>query len=333
MSGHGGASGTRGGASKACARLAAVAGLVVITLGLAPSGPAHAHGDARLVDDTMVLAPGESATFTSGLHYHRLVGRVDADGPVGVRLVDVASSRAAVARGPSSSIALNDLVRCCEGRTWAPHALVVENSGPGTVTVTARVALVHDDLAVMVDGAEPGTRSSVAIFAVAWAVLLSRLSGGTPRAASSGRAALVTLGGGGAALLLLAAYGGVRYGGLGAPGLLAALFDVPVLPVNPIVSRASLLLGVAIGSWYWASAHWVRRDGVMTSHRWVGGCLALAAVPVAAGGAVLAGYGRPAVPVTWAAAACLPLLVVMVRQRPRATTPVGSGAGPRFEAR
>lgn len=296
-------------------RLAVLRSVVAATatvLLLAVASPASAHGDLVLADETRVLAARESVRFEGEVHYHRLVGRIEADGPVAVRLVDTGSDRVVVERPPATSVALNELVRCCEDRVWAPHTFVVENPGPDPVTVETRLALVHDDLAVMVDGAEDGTRASIALFAIGWVVLLWRLTRRPARNAPSLRP-LHLLGVVVAALTALVTYGTVRYGTWGAPAAIGALFDVPVLPVNAVVSRASLLLGVSIAAWYWASARWVRARDRLPRRTWVGTGLLLLAVPPATGLLVFLAYGRAGVPVAWTAAAILPMIAVLVR--------------------
>jgi hypothetical protein len=295
------------------------AGIVVVAtialLAALGAGPALAHGDLRLVDEVLHLDPGASAQFDGGVHYHRLVGRLEADGPVAVRVVDRTSSEIVVAPPPSTSVSLNALLRCCEATAWAPHTLVVENPGHRPVVVEARVALVHDDLAVMVDGAEPGTRSGVAMFAVGWVLVLWRLTRRASLEAPPVRSLLLLAGlvGVGAGM---AVYGAVRYGVWGAPGLVAALFDVPVLPVNAGVSRSSLLIWLALLVWYFAAAQWFRGRTAVPRRTWVLAGLLLGSVPVVTGVTVLAAYGRPGVPAAWTAAAVLPLAVVALRHRP-----------------
>jgi hypothetical protein len=309
----------------ALTRAGAVIVATIAALAALGAGPALAHGDLRLVDEVLHLDPGASARFDGEVHYHRLVGRVDADGPVAVRLVDRTSSEIVLAPPASSSVALNALLRCCDEQAWAPHTLVVENPGPRPVVVDARVALVHDDLAVMVDGAEPGTRSGVALFAIGWVLVLWRLTRRAPLAAPPTRSLLLLAGLVGAGLSL-AVYGSVRYGGWGAPGLVAALFDVPVLPVNAGVSRSSLSIWLALLVWYWTAAQWFRGRTAVPRRTWVATGLLLGSLPVVTGVAVLAAYGRPGVPVAWTAAAVLPLAAVAVGHRPPRVTGPTPGA-------
>jgi hypothetical protein len=311
---------------RALPRAGAVIVATVAALVALGAGPALAHGDLRLVDEVLHLDPGASARFDGGVHYHRLVGRLEADGPVAVRLVDRTTSEVVVAPPASTMVTLNALRRCCEAQAWAPHTLVVENPGQRPITVDARVALVHDDLAVMVDGAEPGTRSGVAVFTVGWVLVLWRLTRRAPLASPPVRSFLLLTGfvGGG---LGLAVYGAVRYGGWGAPGLLAALFDVPVLPVNSGVSRPSLLIWLTLLVWYVAAAQWFRGRTTVPQGTWATGGLLLGSVPVVTGVAVLAAYGRAGLPLAWTTAAVLPLAAVAVRHRPAqtgATPPVAA---------
>ncbi len=150
---------------------AAVVAVAVAALLVAAPTVALAHGDLVLVDEVLELAPGGSAAFDGDLHYHRVVGTVSADGPVRVRFVDGAAGADVLGFGPASDLAFNSLVRCCD-RAWTPHTLLIENVGDTAVTVEARARLVHDDLAVMVDGVESGTRASIALLGLGWGGLV-----------------------------------------------------------------------------------------------------------------------------------------------------------------
>jgi hypothetical protein len=281
----------------------------MLVLTLVPA-PAWAHGDDRLVDGDVEIPAGSSATFNGDLHYHRLVGEVVADGPVRVRLVDVRSGQDVVVIGPGTHLPFNDLVRCCD-EAWAPHTLVLDNLGDRPVTATARIGLVHDDLAVMVDGAEDGTRASIVImgaawWALAWRALRRRPADVALRRPLVGSVVLSTF------VLGLGTYAAVRYGLGGAPAVVAGNADVPILPVNPIVSRASLLMGLSMIGWALVGLWWVRAR-TTTSRQWwwaVGAWLAGAVVVVAV--AVTLAYGSPLVQVAWLVATLPPLVFVLL---------------------
>ena len=155
----------RGGA-QVIGRCAAALLATMLLVALVPAAAA-AHGDSRLVDDVIALAPGASASFDGELHYHRVVGKVAAGSPVRVRLVAARSGQDVLTVGPGTQLSFNDLVRCCD-EAWAPHTLVIDNRSDRPVIVTARVSLVHDDLAVMVDAAESGTRASIVLMGLGW---------------------------------------------------------------------------------------------------------------------------------------------------------------------
>lgn len=271
---------------------------------------ALAHGDSRLVDDVLTLAPGASARFAGTLHYHRLTATVDADGPVTVALVHAASGRAVASAGPRETIRLNQLVRCCEETAWADHDLMVTNPGDQVVTVRADARLIHDDLAVMVDGAEQGTRAAVVVIGAAWAALMWHAVRRRPRDATLLEplrlAAAASVG-----VLAIAAYGAARYGGDGPEALVAGLGGLPVLPFNPVVSRASLLMAVGLFLWGRGGLRWARVDGA-PSAGWnaIGAALIGMVVVVAVG--ITSVYGHGGVAVASAVVAIVPVLAVLV---------------------
>jgi hypothetical protein len=294
-----------------------VLGSLVLLLVVVGGAPARAHGDVLLVDEVVVLGPGEVASFDGELHYHRLVGRVSSDGPVRVGLVAADAIDEVLAVGPGTELAFNELVRCCD-EVWAPHTLLLENVGTEEVTVTARAALVHDDLAVMVDGVEDGTRASIVLFALGWSALLWR---GARRSAVGddrrgvGRSlrrptvglAMLTL-----FVLGVGSYAALRYGVGGAASVVAGNGDLPVLPRNPWVSRASSLLGIALLGWTLVAAWWVRARPASARRRWNALGVALAGSVVVVAAAITAAYGGPAIQVAWTVAAAGPVVVVLL---------------------
>jgi hypothetical protein len=272
--------------------------------------PAAAHGDELLVRGSLTLAPGEAAAYHGNVHYHRLVARVVADGPVRVRLHDFVTGEVALEVGPSLRLAVNELIACCDDATWTPYTLVIENVGDLPVALRARAVLVHDDLAVMVHGAESGTREGAVMITAAWIVLLW-WGRRRPRRASALRragwaSAVLAMG-----AALAGAYGWLAYGRAGAGGLLAGLSHVPVLPWNPLVSRVSLFLGVAIVGWLVAGALWAGSRPAPGSPAWAGVGVGLGAGVLGVAGAVVVEYGVLSLPLGMAAGMVIPLALVV----------------------
>jgi hypothetical protein len=289
-------------------------GLALVALAALPVAAAG-HGDVPLVRETVTLGPGESVRYLGHVHYHRLVGRVSADGPVVVRLVDAHDGSVAFETGSATRHAFSELIRCCDDLAWADYLLEIENVGPGAAVVSARVVLVHDDLAVMVWGTESGTRAAIVILGLLWAGILWLAVRSRARPARLRRAAAAA-GIVWAVPVALLAWGTTRYGGGGVGAFIAGLSDLPVLPWNPIVSRVSLLLGLAAISWGTAGVFWARSGP--GEHR--GSWLAIGATLVAAVGAtailVIAAYGDPWIPAVWTAVGIAPMLgVLAVRLR------------------
>lgn len=276
---------------------------------LAVASPASAHGDSPLVNRTVPIRAGGSVTFTGDLHYHRLIAWFSADLPVIVRLVDPASGSVAVERGPATDIAINELIRCCDDRTWTPYNLVIANTADQPVAVRAVAHLVHDDLAIMVYGAEPGTEQAVVWFAAMisaalWLGLRRKRPVHLARAAAS-LGVLV------AAVLVLVGYGVARYGLTGAGSLVAAGYDLSVLPANHVLSRTTLLLSVILVAWIWINAQWARARAAARPLAWTGLGAALVGVVVAT--MLVAGitYGGWGMPLALAGSFALPVVVVL----------------------
>jgi hypothetical protein len=261
-----------------------------------------------VLDGRFVLEAGGAVSATAGVHYHRVVGRVVADGPVLFRIVQVDTGRTVVERGPGTDLRFDELIRCCDEDGWTPYRFVVENLGDRPLSVTSRVGLVHDDVAVMIDGAEPGTRSSLVVIAAGWAALAWRASR-KQRAVPLHRS-VVALGGLVAVTLGLAWYGTLAYGGGRLP-MLGAAGDLPVLPVNPLVSRSSLTLAVALLVWGAGGLWWIRARTTSLRMPWVATGLALVSVVGWAAIRVVAAYDRPGIVVVWMTIAAVPLLATM----------------------
>jgi hypothetical protein len=283
--------------------------LAAAALGSAAS-PVAAHGDVLLVRGSLTLAPGEVAAYHGSVHYHRLVARVVADAPVRVRLHDFVTGELVFEAGPSLRLAVNELIACCDDATWTPYTLVIENVGDRAVSARVRAVLVHDDLAVMVHGAESGTREGAVVITAAWIVLLwwgRRRPRRTSALRRAGWASAVLAAG----VVLAGAYGWLTYGRSGAAGLLAGLSHVPVLPWNPLVSRVSLFLGVGIVGWLVAGALWARSRPAPGSPAWALVGVGLGAGVLGVAGAVVAEYGVLALPLGMAAGMVIPLALFM----------------------
>ncbi|TVR75666.1 MAG: hypothetical protein EA415_03160 [Sphaerobacteraceae bacterium] len=284
----------------------------MITLLLAvTSSPALAHGDVGLVNERVTLEPGETREFSGELHYHRLVGRVSADQPVAVNLVDGRAGEVVASYGPDTSFSFNELIRCCDDAVWAPHVLVLENDGSANATIDIVARLVHDDLAVMVYGAESFTRESVAVFGILWAGVVWRVTRGRKPPIRLGRAFGVTFG-------LVSVVGGLsilgflRYGVGGPQALLAGISDVSVIPFNPIVSGVSAaILGIMI-LWGLAGVWWIRAQPLSSRAQWSASGLVLITLVIVTGVLVARTYGGYGIPVATALVAITPVLVVLV---------------------
>lgn len=287
-----------------------VAGLVV-ALSMIATTPALAHGDQRLVVGEITLEANETVALPGELHYHRLVGRFVATGPISVRLVDETTGAVVIESAPGSDLAVNELVPCCEGTTWALHRLEIENRADRTVVVDARATLVHDDLAVAVFRAEAGVIEGMLALAGVWVYGLVRTR---RRAASTPRAAMATLAVVSATVGLVAVIGSVRYGSGSVPGLLAGAVDIPLLPVNEIASRASVLVFMAMAGWAVAAARWVRARSRMTRGAWSTVGLAVTGAVAAAAAVVMIEYQTFGMPAFFAALAVLPIGIALISE-------------------
>lgn len=297
--------------------LGLLAGLLLA--GVVAPAPAQAHGDRGVDLDGVELTPGDSVSTKVLLHYHRLVTRVEADGPVALFLLDE-SGAAVLERGPAHSLRVNELVACCDDRAWTPYEVVVHNPGRTPVTLDAGATLVHDDLAVMAHAAEPGVRESVVVLGSLWTWVLWRAVRRPHRVPPPLRSSVLGLTAVATVMAGMAAVGSWRYEFGGAPGALASLGDVPVIPVNPLVSRASLLVLMAMVLWAWSGARWAASRPTAGRAAWVLTGAALLGAVLATAAAVAQAYALTGVVVSAAVAAGVPVLLVLVHGTARTTT-------------
>lgn len=103
---------------------------------------------------TVTLDPGAAHSWAREVHWHRLLGVVEATGPVEVLVEGPSGRPETVAQG--ASLRLDHLVACCRSGAWTPHTLTIANPGDHRVEVRLDLVLLHDNLAVTVDDAEPG---------------------------------------------------------------------------------------------------------------------------------------------------------------------------------
>lgn len=301
----------------------AITALCSIVLVVAMPDMASAHGDARVVDEVVSLDPGAAATYEIELHYHRLVGQVSSNGPVRVSVRHAFSGEEVVAFAPGTERTFNQLIRCCN-EVWASHHLTIENVHDTAVTVTARASVVHDDLAVMVDGAESGTRAAIVLLGIGWWAMARRAFRRTEvrmplRVPVIGLAVLTTF------ILGAGSYASVRYGVGGAPAVVAGTGDLPVMPMNPIVSRASLLMGFSMLGWALVGVWWIQARTLADRRRWtVLGFGILGAASVVAV-AITVAYGGPLVQAGWILAAAPPIVAVLVGSRNESSTTRDAG--------
>ncbi len=308
--------------------------VVAVTLFLAAS-TAFAHPDERVVDATIRLEAGETATFPMSVHFHRLVAtyRVHELSGSQVRLLVMPAAAGAVDQSAGAAPvitvelagegALHHLIDCCLDIGYADYQLLVRNDGDAPTLLDLRAWVVHDEFAVVVQRAEPGALEVPLAMFLALGVTATMVSargrrrwsdvvagagarspGALPLAWSAGTFVWACALAGG-----LAAAGAVRYGTGPIDGLIAIMADVPV-PGGPFGSRAATVMGVMLLAWVASIALWIRAVHV-GAHVWsawtarVG--LGLAAVSLLAGVAMALTYGSWPVPIGLALVLALPL--------------------------
>ncbi len=204
---------------------------------------ASAHGDRSSLEAVLTIPAGESYSFNRSVHWHRVLGHVDASGPV-----EFMANGQRVA-GPNAALTINHLVRCCDA-LWTEVPFALHNPGSSAVTVRVEMAFLHDNLAVLADDAEPGGW---------WQTLLILLVGlGVPaflvRQPREGdavrwlRASRVLHGGAWVAAGAMSVVGMVRFGGGPIVGNLAATASLPGA-FGPLFNTHSLLMLGLMALW------------------------------------------------------------------------------------
>lgn len=233
-----------------------------------------AHPDLPVGDQRLTLAPGQEAEVPLSLHFHRLVGEIQAAGggtagALRYAITGPDGTRRPIA-GPSPSGRLNHLVACCQNELYSPHRLLIRNAGPDPITVDVRLLLIHDDLAVVALNGEPGAAVQTGLIFLAlsaWMGLrIVRLRRGRQPAPNArpgpnpARSAVWSLG-----LFLLAAAGALGAGLLGASAFGGGLVDgmvasAPLLPLppGPFGSVGSVLMLLLMAPWAAALIIWTR---------------------------------------------------------------------------
>jgi len=313
-----------------------VGAAVAVALVLA-SSTAVAHPDERVVDATLRLEPGETASFPMSVHFHRLVAtyRVHEPDASGLTLLVVPGAAATVGvddrSGASADVAielagvgsLHHLIDCCLGIDYAEYRLLVRNDGDAPALLGLRAWIVHDEFAVVVQRAEPGALEVPLALFLALGVTATMVSargrrdvvaavaddgvrspGALPLGWSAGVFAWACVLAAG-----LAVAGVVRYGTGPVDGLIAIMADVPV-PGGPFGSRAATVMGVMMLAWVASIALWIRavHVGAHVWSRWTARVgLGLAAVSLGVGVAMAWTYGSWPVPIGLALVLAVPL--------------------------
>ncbi len=279
--------------------LAFAAWLAVVTFVVVPS--VSAHGDVRGLDETVPLSTGESYDVLRAVHYHRLVGSVEATGvsmPLVVKVTGPDGAARTVA-GPDDSLRVNHLIACCKGEVWTDHTITVQNQGSQEAFVRIDLSLLHDDFAVVAEDAEPGAQWQTLLSAVVLAAVpaWSARRPATPdreAAARWFRIGAWSLASAWAVVVLMSLVGMVRFGGGLLQGSLTALQPVPV--TGGFVNSHLLVAVPLAAAWVVALAGWAvasRRSVAVGARpaRWL--AYAAAAGPVVFGLLFAVEYGNP----------------------------------------
>lgn len=279
-----------------------------VLLALAPV--AVAHGDRSVDHGTTVLEPGGSLSWTREIHWHRLMGTVDATGPVTVTIQGPQGTIPAA--GPGPSLQVDHLVACCRTATWTPHTVHLTNPGDQTIEVSYDLVLLHDNLAVTAHDAEAGAWWQTLAF-VSFMIAIPAWRARTPHTDDAPelwirRSRLLH----GAAWLsagLLAAIGMVRFATWPLAGSLGATAWAP-LDLGGFFNTHSLVMLWVMALWGAGVACWAgarRRGAGPTAYRVDG--LLFAAGSLVVGTLMVIEFDRWLIPLVLAVVPALALLV------------------------
>lgn len=244
---------------------------------------ALAHGDAPPEVDSVTLEPGSSVSWSREIHWHRLVGTVEATGPVTVTVEGPGGS--VLAAGPGDVLEVNHLVACCRETTWSPHTVHVTNAGDDTVEARFDLVLLHDNLAVVAHDSEPGAWwQTLLIVGLLIAIPAWRARAPSIREPAGPwlRWSRILHATAWASAGLLAVLGMVRFGGGPLAGSVASTVWAP-LDAGFFNTHSFVMLGLMV-LWGAAVACWAgarRRAGSPARYRWDG--LAFAAGSILVG--------------------------------------------------
>lgn len=239
--------------------LVSVLALLLVALAVAPS--IAAHGDVRGLDETIPLSTGEAYDIVRPVHYHRLVGTVEATDVAMPLLVNVTGpgGTSRTIAGPDDSIRVNHLIDCCEDDVWTDHTITVWNAGSQEAFVRIDLTLLHDDFAVIAADAEDGaawqTLASIVLIAGIPAWVARRRAAPEPQAVGRWlRVGTWSLAAGWGVLVLMSVVGMLRYGG---GPLVGSLVVLAPLAVPGEFFNSHLFASVALmASWAVALAGW-----------------------------------------------------------------------------
>lgn len=305
----------------------------VLVLGLsvvlfAPA--AVAHNDVMVAQGTHEVPAGESIALPAEIHYHRLIGTVQADPETDLEVFVVGpDGQEQRAAGPGSNLRVDHLVVCCEDAVWTPHTVVVKNEGGQDAQVAIHLVFLHDGFAVIALDAEPAAAFTTILMPLLIAgVCLYRLrrppipTDQERHGRQWSRAAIVLFAAMVTVTAIFSLWGMIRYGSGPVVGTLTATADLPVtgweVTNHTFLFGAMILIwGAMIGTWTGA----LRRTSDTTGRMrlaWTG--FAMAASSVAMGALWALEYRLLLVPLLLAvAAAAFPLAVAIRIVRPRKT--------------
>lgn len=239
--------------------------IIVVAVAALCVPTAAAHGDAPSIRDTVILEPGQSATWERELHWHRMLGSIEADGPV--RLIVTGPDGADLVADDSARVFIDHLVACCRDATWTPHSIRVTNLGAGAVEARVEIALLHDNIAVLADDAEPGGwwQTLVLVLAVVAVPAWRARAAGAPEGSASDwiRRSRIAHATAWMAAGLLAAIGMVRFGSGPIVGSLAATAWTPTSVAGFFNTHTFVMLAL-MATWATSIAFWAgarRRAG------------------------------------------------------------------------